>query len=165
MLQLKANRTSYYVGCLTAPQHLTLNDLERSNPTISTLYTYLAVAYSAKCHIVRELADGKAFRCCSGLSCTLQDTLLKSYIARSESGNIWPTAYNAPLRPMLLQPGIYTFSSLTRSFSDLAHDLRPGVLSVSRRCGGQLARSIEMLLLELSYYYYDLLNLIQMELK
>ncbi len=54
------------------------------------------------------------------LTCKWQDMLIGHYIATSEDGNIWPTAFNVPKRPLLLSRGIYTLGDFQNSMSDLS---------------------------------------------
>ncbi len=92
------------------------------------------------------------------LPCEWQDMLIRRYIQASEKGNIWPTGYNAPGRPMFLSPGIYSFGSITRSMSDLVQTLGEGVREISGKCGKRSGRAVDAFYQRVKYYLYNILQ-------
>ena len=95
----------------------------------------------------------------NNVTCKWQDMLIGHYIAASEGGNIWPTAYNVPGRPMLLTRGIYTLGDFQNSVSDLSVALDAGIKEISGKCSKASAKRIRLFYHRLNYFLYDVLKL------
>ncbi len=96
------------------------------------------------------------------LTCKWQDTLIKRYIEVSEDGNLWPTPFNFPQRPLSLSTGQHTFRDYVSSMSELDCGLRGAIEAVSERCNSTGGDSIDRLLQRIRFYWYDYLQLAAM---
>ena len=101
-------------------------------------------------------------RMMDNVTCGWQDTLMARYAEASEQGNIWPTGYNAPGRPMLLSNGTYTFGNLIKSMPELLSVVSRGVKDISTRCGMASAERIMLFYRRLSYTWYAEVKLLKM---
>ncbi len=96
------------------------------------------------------------------LTCEWQDMLIRRYLAASHDGNMWPTGYNFPKRPIFLSSGVYSFGSITGSFVKLLSMLDPGVKEISAKCNKVAGKRIEYFYEQLKYGFYDKVKFLQM---
>ncbi len=101
-------------------------------------------------------------RMMTNLTCEWQDMVMRLYIEASEHGNIWPTGYNAPARPMCLSNGIYTFGRIASSMSDLFYVVSQGAKEISAKCSITSAKRIKMFYRRLKYAWYTEIKLLYM---
>ncbi len=98
-------------------------------------------------------------RMMDNLTCEWQDMLIRHYIEASEHGNIWPTGWNAPERPLFLSTGIQTLGRYGNSLSLLVQVLSSGINEISAKCGVLAGNRINMFYQRLKYNWYNVLKL------
>ncbi len=115
--------------------------------------TYVEYSYrvSAGSRQIQEMMNN--------VTCKWQDMLIGHYIAASEDGNIWPSGYNIPQRPMFLSRGIHTLGDFQNSLSDLSVALDAGIKEISSKCSKASATRIRLFYHRLKYFLYDVLKL------